>query len=301
MTIMTCTSAAMPLPFTMSTPRSHVRRPLSSALSLATAPASTSSSSAFKAASPQPTSTSRLARCYPPSPAVHQSSVRSFYQHYRDVAAVWRQCNLDCTAAVQSIANSWLQLAEQCHAASGDWGVFAQQPAVRQAVERQTRQQLHNAIDEATERMSELTDCYATLQSASRSLHSQHEQWLNAVLAATDERQSEQQAEDWLSCPLFDRGSCSMSAFLPLADELLAMYRKELTLKQATLAHIVDIARQTSTVTAASTDSVSATRVVLEQYMSCWTLEPFLQAEHIEEIGRVWQSECPTVATGAAS
>ena len=27
--------------------------------------------------------------------------------------------------------------------------------------------------------------------------------------------------------------------------------------------------------------------------MSCWTLEPFLQAERIEEIGRVWQTECP--------
>jgi len=278
----------------MSTPRSTVKRPLSSALSLAATPSTSSATKLSAAASkstPLPTSAAQLARCYPPDPAVHQSAVRSFYHSYRDVASLWRQCNLDCTACVQSVSNQWLQLSEH---ASGDWGVFAQQPAVRQAVERETRKQILSSSDAARRCMSDLTECYATLQSVTRSLHAQHDRWVNtAAVAAAGEELSEQQAEEWLGCPLFDRGSCSMTDFLAMADELLAMYRKELALKQSMLAHILDMP--------VSGSSVSDVRAVLEQYMSCWTLEPFLQAARMEEIGRVWQTECPAVATGAAT
>lgn len=213
---------------------------------------------------------------------------------------MWRQCNLDCTSAVQSVANHWLQLAEQCGATGANsWGVFAQQPAVKQAVERETRRQIRSASDQAARCMTDLVDCYATLQSLTHSLHSQHDLWINALsTSAAHSELSEQQADDSLSCPLFDRGTCSMSDFVAMADELLAMLRKELTLKQAMMEHKMEIVLQTAD---AADSSVSDTRAVLEQYMSCWTLEPFLQAERIEEIGRVWQTECPAVATGAAT
>ena len=289
----------------MSTPRSHARRPLSSALSLAATPSTSSASkltTAAKSASSPPTFTAQLARCYPPDPAVYQSAVRSFYHGYRDVVSVWRQCNIDCTAAVQSVANGWLQLAEQCGPAGGDWGVFTQQPAVRQAVERETRRQMRAASESANAHLSELVECYSTLLSLTRSLHSAHDSWINTAVASlaasSDGQLSEQQASDeWLSCPLFERGSRALSDFLPLADELLAMHRKELALKQAMLAHTVELAQQTG----AESGGVSDTRAVLEQYMSCWTLEPFLQAERIEEIGRVWQTECPATATGSST
>ena len=286
---------------TMSTPRWGVKRPLSSALSLVAAPPTSSAqqlTASFKSASPPPSSAAQLARCYPPDPAVYQSAVRSFYHSYRDVTSLWRQCNIDCTAAGQSVANGCLQLTEQCGSASGDWGIFARHPAVRQAVERETQKQIRSASDEANRCMTDLLDCYATLQSATCSLHSQHDQWINtAVLAASHTDLSEQQADDWLSCPLFDRGSCSMSDFLGLADELLAMHRKELTLKQAMLTHMLEIAQQGAA--DGSGGAASDMRSMLEQYMSCWTLEPFLQAVRMEEIDRVWQTECPAVATGS--
>ena len=287
----------------MTTPRSHVKRPLSSALALAT-PSSASSASRLSATSkatpPPPNTAARLARCYPPDPAVYQSAVRCFYRDYRQVAAVWRQCNVDCTAAVQSMANGWLQLAEQCGAAGADWGVFAQQPAVRQAVERETQKQIHSASEAATRCMADLLDCYTTLAALAHSLHSGHDDWLNAaVLSVAGVESSEQQTDERLSCPLFDRGSCSFSDFLPMADELLAMHRKELTLKQSMLAHTVEIAAQSATTVAGG--SVSDVRAVLEQYLSCWTLEPFLQAERIEHIARVWQTDCPAVATGSST
>ena len=212
---------------------------------------------------------------------------------------MWRQCNIECTAAVQSVANGWLQLAEQCGgggsgsgmggAAGSDWGVFNRHPAVRQAVERETRAQMRRASEAADRHMLELVDCYSTLLALTASLHAAHDQWMNAAASVSAGGQ-----QDWLSCPLFERGSCPLSAFPAMADTLLAMYRKELALKRAMMAHIEQQ-------TVADTGGGSDTRAVLEQYMVCWTLEPFLQAERIEEIGRVWQTECPAIAIGAAT
>ena len=285
----------------MSTPRSHVKRALAPALSTAPAPSSaTKPTSATKSAPLASSTAARLARCYPPDPTVYQSAVRSFYHNYREVVALWRQCNLSCTAAVQSVSNGCLQLIE---GAGQDWGVFAQQPAVRQAVEREARKQIRKAQEEAEDCMSELLDSYSALHDSTRALQSRHDEWLNtaASIAAAGAELSEEQADEWLGCPLFERGNCAMSEFVAMADELLAMHRKELALKRTMLQHVASIAAQQTGANASAAGGVSELRVVLEQYMSCWTLEPFLHAERIEEIARIWQTECPAVATGAAS
>ena len=211
-----------------------------------------------------------------------QAIVRSSYFSYTQAASAWSQCSGELVQRVQTLSNRWLSLADS---ADGNWGALSS-AAIQDALWREERWRMQKELRAIDDVMSDLTSCYEAMQAASSSLRAAYHADVNNRLAPLSSS-SPALSSATLSTPLFSGGTLPLSSFPTLLAELTAMHRRELTLKTALLAHLATV------VTADSTSIIPSMRATLEVHLSCWVLEPFLLTARLDEIKRIYESECP--------
>jgi hypothetical protein len=120
---------------------------------------------------------------------------------------------------------------------------------------------------------------YAALADSAAALRTAFHSLINADEGAGEEPQRLQgKAEDTAAAAVF-----SMSQLVAWSQEVAAMYRKELTMRCCLTQHL--------RLALDSRQSHSLSRSTAALYLSCCTLQPFMQTQRLADIQRSWQHE----------
>jgi len=174
----------------------------------------------------------------------------------------WSSISQQSTTILQSLLHQWVE------SQSLDWGFLSNQQQLRSKLFNQLHHHRHQLLHQLEASVTDLHHLYQQLHNKQQLLQSHWE-------------------SDWNEELLIDfNKSSSVSLLIRSAAELTRMYRQELTLKSTILSQL----KQQFASSSPSTDPLFSSDL-LDEFLSCWLLEPFLVTARISEIDKIWKSE----------